>query len=219
MADAAAYKCELDSNRQLHLSNEGAVTAVALSNSSPGQQQRSSNRFTTGQWTAVPALYRLDQGLLIIIPATSTYYLQIKGGQVQMLSGSLSEQMADQLQQAQPVAMQPDDRARTILDSPMQPMTPLRMNKNPMSMSMGDMKMTMGETGLGEISPGDMKLNTQPDPTESRLSTSSASSHSQGESGAAKVRRFCSQCGSAVALGDRFFGFDLFRLTIRSATG
>lgn len=153
---------------------------------------------------AVPALYRLDQGLLIIIPATSTYYLQIKGGQVQMLSGSLSEQMADQLQQAQPVAMQPDDRARTILDSPMQPMTPLRMNKNPMSMSMGDMKMTVGETGLGEISPGDMKLNTQPDPTESRLSTSSASSHSQGEAGSAKVRRFCSQCGSAVALGDRF---------------
>ena len=209
MADAAAYKCEIDSNRQLHLRNEGAVTAVTLSSSSFGQQQQSSNRFTTGQWTAAPALYRLHRGLLVVISAASTYYLQLQDGQVQVLSGTLSEQMTDQLQQAQSVTLQRDDSARTVLDAPMQPMTPMQpmmpmRSQNPMSLSMGDMKMTMG-AGASEMSIGDMKLGSQPsDLTEDSSSATAASASSQGSADTAKVRRFCSQCGSAVAPGDRF---------------
>ncbi|MGB3291537.1 MAG: zinc ribbon domain-containing protein [Phormidesmis sp.] len=219
MADAAAYKCELGSNQRLHLSNEGSVTAVTLLSSGPGQQQQSSNRFTTGQWTVAPTLYRLDQGMLVVISATSTYYLQLQEGQAQMLSGPLSSQMADRLKQAQPMAMQRDDRARTILDSPLQPMTPLqpmaplRMNKNPLSMSMGNMKMSMGKAGLGEMSLGEMSLGemslgdrdlgSQPEPAASS-SSASGGAHSQDEPETSTVRHFCSQCGSAVAPSDRF---------------
>ena len=212
MADAAAYRCELDSNRQLHLSNEGAVTAVTLTSSRPGQQQQSSNHFTTGQWTAAPVLYRLDQGLLIVVSAASTYYLQLCGSQVQMLSGSLSEQVVNQLQQAQPVTLQRDDRAKTVLEpvqsmTPMQPMTPMRM-QNPMSLSMGDMKMTMGKSGAGEMSLGDMQLGTQPsDLAESSSTASAAGTSSQGSIDTAKTRRFCSQCGAAVTSDDRFCAY------------
>ena len=207
MADAAAYKCEIDANRQLHLRNEGTVTAVTLLSNSPGQQQQSSNHFTTGQWTAAPALYHLRQGMLIVISAASTYHLQLQGGQIQMLSGALSEQMADQLQQAQPVTLQRDDSAKTVLDAPMQPMQPMQpiRMQNPMSLSMGDMTMTMGKSDAGEMSMGDMKLETQPPNfTEGSSSAAAASASSQGSTDAAKARRFCSQCGSAVAPGDRF---------------
>ena len=204
MADAAAYRCEIDSNRQLHLYNEGTVTAVTLLSSSLGQQQ-SSSRFTTGQWTAAPALYQLRQGMLVVIFAASTYYLQLQNGQAQMISGALSEQMADQLQQTQPLTLQRDDRAKTVLDAPMQPMQPMR-SQNPMSLSMGNMRMTLG-AGAGEMSMGNMKLGTQPSDLmegSSSAAAAAASASSQDSADAAKARRFCSRCGSAVAPGDRF---------------
>lgn len=202
MANATAYQCELGPNQRLYLSNEGPITALTLLSTGPGQQQQSSNRFSTGEWTAAPALYRLGQGMLIVISAASTYYLQLQSGQAQLLSGPLSEQMADQLRQSQPMAMQQDDRVvNTILDSPMQPMTPMKpmkpmqMNQNPMSMSMGNMEMTMGATGLGEMKLGNMKLGGKNHSAHSEPAGSSSSE-------AAKVKRFCSQCGSAVAAGD-----------------
>lgn len=204
MADAAAYKCELGSNQRLYLSNEGPVTALTLLSSGLGQQQQSSNRFSTGEWTAEPALYRLGQGMLVVISADSTYYLQIQGGQAQMLSGPLSSQVTEQIKRSQPVALQREEDAgdTTILDSPMQPMTPMkpmqpmRMNQNPMSMAMGNMEMTMGETGTGEMKLGDMKLGGNQAPQSEPAESSSSE--------AAKVKRFCSQCGSVVTAGDRF---------------
>lgn len=201
MADAAAYRCELGSNQRLYLSNEGPVTTLTLLSSGSGQQQQSSNRFSTGEWTAEPTLYRLGQGMLVVISADSTtYYLQIQGGQAQVLSGPLSSQVAEQIERSQPVAMQREEDAgdTTILDSPMQPMTPMtpmkpmRMNQNPMSMSMGNMEMTMGETGMGKMKLGDMTLGNK---TPSAQSESAESSPTE----AAKVKRFCSQCGAAVA--------------------
>jgi hypothetical protein len=195
MADA--YRCELASNQVLYLSNEGAMSAITLLSSGAGQQQQGSSHFTTGSWVAPPALYRLDGrldgrldpvNLVVISTAQTTYYLQLRGTQMQ-LSTDLSASLAAQLRQTRPVPMQREPMPAASPMPPMRPMSPMRpmqMHRNPMSMSMGDMQMSMGE-----------------------MSSSTPSSASE----AAKVKRFCAQCGSAVQPGDRFCAYCGDRLT------
>jgi hypothetical protein len=73
---------------------------------------------------------------------------------------------------------------------PMQPMQPMQMgnmqmNNQPMEMRLGNMQMRMGEIGQ----PDSSVRVTPPVPTT--------------QPGQA-IRKFCSQCGVAVAASDRF---------------
>jgi NADH pyrophosphatase NudC (nudix superfamily) len=203
MADA--YRCELASNQVLYLSNEGAMSAITLVSSSAGQQQQSSSHFTTGQWVAPPALYCLDSvNLVIIATAQNTYYLHIQGNQTQLSTGPLPASLAAQLSQAQPAPMQREPAPAAPSMPPMKPMSPMRpmqMHRNPMSMSMGDMQMSMGE------------MHTAQSSSHSSTHGSTHSSTAASEADAAKVKRFCAQCGSAVQPGDRFCAYCGDRLT------
>ncbi len=202
MTEAAAYQCDLGSDQWLHLSNDGSITTVAVSSRGPGQQQQSSQGFVTGEWRDRPQVYRLAQGVLVVIAAPqSTAYLQIQAGQSQMLSSQAAEKMQQFIQSntSQAVPMQPvappaatppmAPMAPLTPMTPMAPMAPMTMNLNPMSMAMGNMAMSMGSA---TASPA-MK-----DPNDE-------TTHS--------AKRFCTQCGSAVESGDKFCGHCGDRLT------
>jgi NADH pyrophosphatase NudC (nudix superfamily) len=194
-----AYTCELGSGQRLYLENVGEQTAVTLASGSAGQQQQSGSQFTTGTWTAPPALFRTQQGVVIqLTTAQGTHHLQLQGNQLGMMSQSPALGNAQQMQMSSGVAMpgnamppmQPMASAQPM--QPMQPMAPMEpiqpmqpmkmgnmeMNANPMQMRMGNMEMQMGNAA-----------------------SSSAASSSAASTSKAK---FCSQCGSPVQPSDRF---------------
>ena len=194
-----AYTCELGSGQRLYLDNSGAQTAVTLASGSAGQQQQSSSQFTTGTWTAPPALFRTQQGVIVqLTTAQGVHHLQLQGNQLGMMSQSPALGNAQQMQMSSGVAMpgnamppmqpmaSPQPMQPMSPMEPMQPMTPMQpmkmgdmeMSANPMQMRMGNMAMQMGNTA-----------------------SSSAASSSAASAGKAK---FCSQCGTPVQPSDRF---------------
>ncbi|MGB7250769.1 MAG: zinc-ribbon domain-containing protein [Phormidesmis sp.] len=211
MADALAYKYELSPHQVLYIAAQGTVTTVTIHTSGHGQQQQSSNQFSTGTWTSAPQLYPLDQGCVVAIAtANETYYLQIQGGQSQMSQGAIAPHLAAQLNQTQPLTMEPTDTIPTASMPPMKPMAPMQMqpmqpmqmppmqmSSNPMAMSMGNMAMSMGQ-----MSPDQAASDQAASDAESTVAESSQ-----------KVKRFCGQCGSAVQPSDRFCAYCGDRLT------
>ncbi|MGD1898499.1 MAG: zinc-ribbon domain-containing protein [Phormidesmis sp.] len=194
MADTASYRYDLDNFQRLYLSNQSTLTTVTISSNSAGQQQQSSQGITTGQWTALPQLYRLESGYVATVFADQTFYILIQGNQIQMSAGAHEESIAQQINQLDPLPMQP---AKPPSVPTMKPMTPLQ----PMSMTMGNMSMRMGEMQMGNMSIGTQASsswsNSQPGDTAQSRAVEEPSS-------AARQRKFCSQCGAVVGAQDRF---------------
>ena len=206
MADTTAYKYELSAHQTLYIGGQGLMTVVTLQSGSPGQQQQSSNQFSTGKWTAVPLLYRLGQGVVVIISTLAeTYYLQVQGSQMQMNAGAVSAKLEAQMSQSQTLPLQPADAMPAgmpamNMSGEMQPMPQMQPMK-PMSLKMGDMEMNMGEMKMEEMSMG--KMNTPQSKQESKTQESRIQ-----ESGAQQqTKRFCTQCGSPAESDDKFCGY------------
>lgn len=94
-----AYTCELGSGQRIYLENVGEHTAVTLASSGAGQQQQSGSQFTTGAWTAPPALFRTPQGVVIqLTTAQGSHHLQLQGNQLGVMSQSPALGNAQQMQ-------------------------------------------------------------------------------------------------------------------------
>ncbi len=65
------YHWKLATGHQLSIDNEGAQTVIAISFDNGGQQQRTSNSFTTGIWLAPPEITLDPTGGTVKITATS----------------------------------------------------------------------------------------------------------------------------------------------------
>ncbi|MBE9064423.1 zinc ribbon domain-containing protein [cf. Phormidesmis sp. LEGE 11477] len=196
MAGAVSYRCDLGNSQELYLSNQGILTTVTIYTGSAGQQQQSSQAVATGEWKASPQIYRLGGGYVATVFAEQTFYLSIQGNQMQMSSGASGEGTAQQIRQLEPLPMQP---AESPSVSTMKPMTPMQ----PMTMTMGDMSMSMGEMRMGNMSMGTQASSSQ---ASSQRSSTAASQPAEEQAAAAQSgqKKFCSQCGAAVRVGDRF---------------
>lgn len=170
-----AYLCDLGNGQKIYLENQGNQTIVTSVSQSSGQQQQSSNQFTTGTWSSLPQVYQFPNGMLIkLTTAQGEYNLQIQGSNMVINQGLIDVGNA----QTVPLQQAPETASNLPPMEPMQPLEPMKpmqpmtmgnmsMNMNPMEMKMGNMSMTMGETPK-------------------------------------TGRRFCSQCGSPVKESDKF---------------
>ncbi len=185
-----AYYCDLPHGPKLYLDNQADQTNVMILMMQPGQQQQSSNSFTTGIWQVPPEVFAVGNRVVVkLVTAIGEFVIQVQGMSIQ--SGMQSSAVTTG---GTPIAVMPID---TIPNStgfsippmtPMQPMTPMapmqpmqmgnmQMNLKPMQMQMGNMQMKMdAETPVKGSNP-------------------------QGSSATAK---FCSQCGNPLKPGDRF---------------
>ncbi|MGB3297668.1 MAG: zinc ribbon domain-containing protein [Phormidesmis sp.] len=198
MADHTAYQYSLSASQTLYIGGQGLMTVVTLQSGSAGQQQQSSHQFSTGKWTAIPLLYRLGQGVVVVISTISeTYYLQVQGNQMQMSTGAVSDDLASQMSQSQTLPLQPAAAMPASMPAmDMQPMPQMQPMK-PMHLKMGDMEMSMGEMSMGEMKMGKMDM-----PQSDQESSSQP-----------KAKRFCTQCGSSAEASDKFCGRCGNRLT------
>ncbi len=209
MADPTAYKYELSAHQTLYIGGQGLMTVVTLQSGGPAQQQQSSNQFSTGKWTAIPLLYRIGQGVVVVISTIAeTYYLQVQGSQMQMSAGAVSAELEAQMSQSQTLPLQsadampagmpamgmPSMNASSNASSMDMPPMPQMQPMKPMSLKMGNMEMSMGEMTMGEMSMG--KMNTLQDKQEGRTQNGAQQ----------KIKRFCTQCGSPAEAGDKFCG-------------
>jgi zinc-ribbon domain len=131
------YHWKLETGHQISVDNEGAQTVVTISHASAGQQQRTSNSFTTGIWIAPPAMTITPTGgILKISTPSGESVLQIQGNSIH-------------LQNSQSGASQSttSSSSSTFMSGiePMQ-MGNMQMNMSPMTMKMGDMELNMGAT-------------------------------------------------------------------------
>ncbi|MEO0704672.1 MAG: zinc ribbon domain-containing protein [Cyanobacteria bacterium J06649_5] len=226
--NAAAYQYTLSSTQTLYLGRQGLNTVVTVQSHGPGQQQQSSQQFATGKWTAVPVLYALGQGVVIVIATlTQTYYLQVQGQQTQMSAGAIAPELAAQIDLNAPLPLTPIE-AMPVSSmpsmQPMQPMQPMQMGMNPMSMKMGDMAMSMGSSATGSsvgVSTSTSAASSQSGhtPASTPADTAPAQSVQPAQSEPSqpgntdqktdqKVKRFCPQCGSGgIQPGDRFCAY------------
>ncbi len=195
---ASTYKYELNPGQFLYLSNQGDNTTVTLSSGSAGQQQQSSNCFSTGTWAGAPQLYRIGQGVVVTIQtAGQTYYVQCQQGQIQM-SNSPSAAITTEIARTQPTAMEPTTSQMPGLSSmpamtpmtPMPSMPPMKMNNNPMSMQLGNMSMSMGSKGEASTA--------QQTPAQSASATTRETAQTK--------KQFCTQCGAPTEPTDKFCG-------------
>lgn len=162
---------------------------MTVVSSGMGQQQQSGQSFSSGQWTAPPKLYQLGGGHVAIVFAERTFYLSIVGGQMQVSSGAGGQGIEQQISELQPLPMQPAELPSMPAMRPMPPMT----------MTMGNMSMRMGEMRMGE-----MNLNASTSQSQFNQSQASAAAAASDEPEEMREKRFCSQCGAAVRMGDRF---------------
>lgn len=165
---------------------------MTVVSSGMGQQQQSGQSFSSGQWTAPPKLYQLGGGHVAIVFAERTFYLSIVGGQMQVSSGAGGQGIEQQISELQPLPMQPAELPSMHSMRPMPPMPP-------MTMTMGNMSMRMGEMRMGE-----MNLNASTSQSQFNQSQASAAAAASDEPEEMREKRFCSQCGAAVRMGDRF---------------
>jgi zinc-ribbon domain len=131
------YNWKLASGHEIYVDNEGAQTIVTIQNNSAGQQQRSSNSFTTGIWIVPPEMTLTPTGAILkIVTPSGESIIQIQGNSVQMHSshsgGSQSNTSATS-----------SSTSTSGFSSPMQ-MGNMQMNMPPMVMKMGDMELNMG---------------------------------------------------------------------------
>jgi hypothetical protein len=128
---------KLATGQDVSVDNEGAQTVVTIYIQSGGQQQRSSNSFTTGIWISAPEITVTPTGALLkIITANGESLIQIQGSNMQMQSS----------QSGNSYSINSASSTSTSGFSPMQPMQMgnMQMNMSPMTMQMGDMELNMG---------------------------------------------------------------------------
>jgi len=222
MVNAAAYKYDITPHQTLYIGGQGLMTVIILQSGGPGQQQQSSQQFSTGKWTAVPLLYALsDRSIVIISTLQETYTLQIQGSQTQMSAGALSGALEALISQTAPSPLQKiNSMPEATMPSmqPMAPMQPMNMTMKPMSMNMGNMGMTMAS---GAVSTSSFQSSTSRHATpQNTVSNQPSNKETAGHETAGyetampntaepqqKVKRFCSQCGEGVQPGDRFCAY------------
>lgn len=221
MANATAYKYDISSHQALYIGGgQGPMTIVTLQGSGPGQQQQSSQQFSTGKWAAVPLLYALGDRIIVVISTLSeTYTLQIQGSQTQMSTGAPSGALEALISQTHPAPLQPIDSmpaAAMPAMRPMermQPMSPMNMTMNPMSMNMGNMSMTMDSAAVSTSAAQSSvsRHATNPETASSQPphedTAGNSTPHPETTEPEQKVKRFCSQCGEGVQPSDRFCAY------------
>jgi zinc-ribbon domain len=86
------YNWKLATGHQVSVDNEGAQTIVTVVRTSPEQQQRTCNSFTTGIWIAPPTLtVTATGGLLTITTPSGTSMLQVDGDRIHLQPDRSSE--------------------------------------------------------------------------------------------------------------------------------
>ncbi|MEB3225672.1 MAG: zinc ribbon domain-containing protein [Synechococcus sp.] len=166
------YVCQLDAGQGLYLDNQGAQTIVTLIQSSPGQQQQSTNRYLTGPWTTKPTVVKSAELVIItIFSATKTTQIMVQGQTM-----TVSDQVLD-LHQAESLHLGQMTTFPAQSVTPLEPLPPLKLGE--MEMQMQPMTMRMGNMRMG------FSEQNQQAPTP-------------------VPKQFCSQCGHALAKGDRF---------------
>jgi zinc-ribbon domain len=135
------YNWKLASGHEIYVDNEGAQTIVTIQNNSAGQQQRSSNSFTTGIWIVPPEMTLTPTGAILkIVTPSGESVLQIHGNSVQMHSSHSANHSGGSQSTSS------TSSSSTSGFSPMPPMQMgnMQMNMPPMVMKIGDMELNMG---------------------------------------------------------------------------
>lgn len=213
-----AYTAQLSQGQRVHIQNDGRMTTLTLTTVGPSQQQQSSSQLMTGDWTSEPGLFQVSYGYVIIATnRADKYYFQIQSGQVQASSDFPSTAITDALQTSNTIPMQPATN-QTQKTTPstvpsMEPMKPMEAMDpmDPMKpMAMGNMRMSpLSPAGPMSMTMGNMSMSTA-DLSEETAAKTPATAKTDDES---KVKRFCSQCGGAIAASDRFCAYCGHQLT------
>lgn len=182
-----AYVCELNPGQHVYLDNQSQETLITTLSQGGGQQQQTSHRFSTGNWTEPPQIFRMPDGVVLkITTEQGENWIQVQGNTVGVING-MSSVASSQQMRVQEVSevpgfgmlplepMQPMTSRKPM--EPMPPMKPMNLNMGGMQMSMNPMEMRMGDMEL--------KMGSQPAPPN-------------------PTQRFCTQCGVEVRPTDRF---------------
>ncbi len=138
-----AYQWELSTGHQISVDNQGAQTVVTILHSSAGQQQRSSNSFTTGFWISPPEMLVTPTGAVITITTpTGVSTIQVQGNSVQMHSSSQGGGSQSTTSSSTSTSSFGSDFKMPGMP-PMPPM-PNIPSMPPMVMRIGDMELNMG---------------------------------------------------------------------------
>ena len=130
------YHWELGTGHQISVDNEGAQTVVTILHISAGQQQRTSNSFTTGIWLVPPEMSMTPTGgILKVTTPSGEFLIQIQGNSINLQSNQGASQST--------TSTSSSSTATGI--KPMQ-MGNMQMNMQPMSMKMGNMELNMDAT-------------------------------------------------------------------------
>ena len=130
------YHWELGTGHQISVDNEGAQTVVTILHTSAGQQQRTSNSFTTGIWLVPPEMSMTPTGgILKVTTPSGESLIQIQGNSINLQSNQGASQST--------TSTSSSSTATGI--KPMQ-MGNMQMNMQPMSMKMGSMELNMDAT-------------------------------------------------------------------------
>lgn len=178
------YQYDISPSQKIYLDNSGNNTLITLASSGPGQQQQSGTQVATGPWTEVPQVARVGSGVLVrCTTGQGTFVWQVQGRQIGVADATAWPGNQAEPIQAEPVQATASSAPAMQPMQPMQPMAPMQMgdmqmSANPMTMRMGNMTLGMG----------------------------SDKSPSAAVGSASGPQNFCTQCGAAVSLGDRFCG-------------
>jgi hypothetical protein len=138
-----SYSWELSTGHHVYVDNEGAQTVVTIQYQSAGQQQRSSNSFTTGIWLAPPERIVTPTGAILkIVTASGESLIQIDGNSMRMQSSHNSGNYSS-------TSANSSTSTSTSGFESMPPMQPMQMGNMQMDMPsmvmrMGDMELNMG---------------------------------------------------------------------------
>ena len=128
------YHWELGTGHQISVDNEGAQTVVTILHTSAGQQQRTSNSFTTGIWLIPPEMSMTPTGgILKVTTPSGESLIQIQGNSINLQSNQGASQSTT------------STSSTSTGIKPMQ-MGNMQMNMQPMSMKMGSMELNMDAT-------------------------------------------------------------------------
>jgi hypothetical protein len=131
------YHWELATGHQIAVSNEGAQTVVTILQTSAGQQQRSTNSFTTGIWLSPPEMTMTPTGGILKISSTPSgeSVIQIQGNNIHLQS------IHSGANQCRTSTSSSSTLTSRIEPMPSMQMGNMQMNMSPMSMRMGDMEL------------------------------------------------------------------------------
>lgn len=129
------YHWELGTGHQISVDNEGAQTVVTILHTSAGQQQRTSNSFTTGIWLVPPEMSMTPTGgILKVTTPSGESLIQIQGNSINLHSQGASQSTTSTSSSSTATGIKPMQIGN------------MQMNMQPMSMKMGSMELNMDAT-------------------------------------------------------------------------